>query len=693
MNENNEKLWNEALDGIDPRFTDSAAESLMRAESGADGRAVELTVPHKKRSRLPAIAGVCAAAAAAVAVVVGVRFAGKNGILTASTQIVNTDFSEYSADYTLFNKYFAGVWKNSAETDGSPYLVLNEASGLGSVYNDVLFFEEGSECSMAVTTAGGSDIYLKSGGRLYRYEYTGGVLDRADSAEVYDYVEEAGAAASYGAIGFGELCGRHEGLEQFMQGAQLTADGEKWTREGTENANVRVYSESGEELTLSAQFTNEAGAARYFCLDLKANGGSWEIAKVYEYDMAANTTLLYDSERDQNNYFDWDVFESVFAGIWTGDSGTVELSYSYTQLPWARMDSAEKVDGGWMITGFSGGCGQFLYISENDPDTLYYSELWNNEQTWSEYQYCYHRAQILPEYRGSETCLVYGIQGVPYRRSLAGFIAVREYLSGLEGFNEAMEAAYVDFTDESGTEWSTDIPSGYLPIGYPDEHYYAITLTKQRVELGLPFIIKGSFDENSYDFDNFSDEDLKITDFVLVFENINGEWKHTETRRDARCDFLQQNENAQNVALESDGARLSYKVYSTRDGYAEISTPKLEAVGGTARIDIGEEVMLGRCVLESAPQLEVFPLNGVTVAAVTYRENGEQRVMFFAFNDEIMNALEDGLYNVISSDSEIIADPAARTISLTLADGQQDTFFVAYDEHYEMFTKYLYEPF
>ena len=136
MNEKNEKLWDDALNGIDPKFTDSAAESLMRAESGADGRARELAVPPKKRSRVPVIVGVCAAAAAALAVVVGVRYIGRdNPLVTSNTPstIINTDFSQYGADYSLFDKYFAGVWKNPAETENYPSLVLNDAAEFGSI--------------------------------------------------------------------------------------------------------------------------------------------------------------------------------------------------------------------------------------------------------------------------------------------------------------------------------------------------------------------------------------------------------------------------------------------------------------------------------------------------------------------------------------------------------------------------------
>lgn len=681
MNEKSENFWRDALSGIDARFTDSAAEALMREQSGADGHAREIKAPPKKAFRFPAAAGIAAAAAAAVMITVGVRFVGRNNPPVSGSAVINTDFSQYTGDHVLFEKYFAGVWKSTSVTDGSPYLVLNEASSLGSIYDEVLFLETDDGCAMAVSAGGARELYLRSGGRLYRYDYTGGELLEDSYAEVYDYIEPAGEAYSYGAEGFSELAARHEGLSEFLREAELTADGELWTRAGTETANVRVYSEDGGELTLSAQFTNEAGDARYFCLDLEASGGSWEIAGIHDYDMTADEHLLYDPERDQNNHCDWDVFESVFAGVWVSDSGTeTELSYSLTDLMWERIDSVGKTDGGWMITGFSGGCGEFLYISENDPDTLYYSELWSNEQTWGEYDDRLRRSQILPEYRGGETCLVYGIQGMTYKRSLAGYNALREYLSGLEGFTEVMDAAYTDFTDENGTEWSSEIPGGYALIGYPGKHYFPITLSKQRVEIGVPYIVKGSYVEGG-DYDSFLGNSLNITDFVLVFENTDGTWRHISTRRDQRCDFLQQETDAREVVLESGGAKLSYKVYSEREGYVEISCPVFEAGSYKERLWIGEGVIEGRYALEGAPQLEVFPLDGMSAAAITYRENGERQVKFYAFNDFRMNELGGGLYTAhISEDGTITADPQTCTLSFTNADGQQERFVVEYDE-------------
>lgn len=690
MNENNEKLWDDALNGIDPKFTDSAAESLMRAESGADGRARELAVPPKKRSCVPVIVGVCAAAAAALAVVVGVRHIGGDNPLVSSdtpSTAVNTDFSQYGADYSLFDKYFAGVWKNPAETENSPYLVLNDAAEFGSIYEDILFYENNGEYSMALMTEDGRDIYVKRDGRLYRYDYTSGELDKESYAQVYDYVEAAPAANSCGAVGFAKLCGRHDGLSQFMQGAQLSADGELWTRAGTENANVRVYSEEDGALTLSAQFTNEAGTARYFCLDLTGADGAWEIANVHEYDMASDTRLLYDPDNDPPyNESDWDVFESVFAGVWVSDSGSsMELSYSQTDLSWERIDGVFKVDGGWLMIGFSGGAGELVYISDKEPDTLYGMILWNGDETWGQYWYSYHRAEILPEYRGGDACLVYGIQGLPYQSSLAGYKVVKEYLAGLEGFSEAMEAAYVDFTDENGTEWSTDIPGGYLPIGYPGMHYYAITLTPQRVEIGRPFIIKGSFDAENYDYDHYNPDDLKITDFVLVFENTDGVWKHVDTRRDPRCDFLQREDEARDVVLEEGGAKLSYKVYSDNEDGVEISLPEVSAAGGYANVYAGREVVSGHYLLDAAPQLEVFALDGMNVAAVTYTQDGEKRAKFYVYNDSLFAEPGNGLHTAILSDSAITADPADNSLSYTEADGQATTVYVVYDEHDETF--------
>lgn len=698
MNEKNEKLWDEALNGIDPKFTDSAAESLMRAQDGADGRARELAVPPKKRSRVPVIVGVCAAAAAALAVVVGVRYIGRDNPLvsretsdTSNTSdtpsnVVNTDFSQYSADYSLFDKYFAGVWKNPAETENSPYFVLNDAAELGSIYEDILFYENSGECSMALMTEDGRDIYVKRDGRLYRYDYTSGELDKESYAQVYDYVEAAPAANSFGAAGFAKLCGRHEGLAQFMRGAQLSADGELWTRAGTETANVRVHSEEDGALTLSAQFANGKDR-RYFCLDITGTDGAWEIANVHEYDMASDTTLLYDPDNDPAyNVADWDVFESVFAGVWVSDSGSsMELSYSQTDLFWERINGVFKVDGGWLMIGFSGGAGELVYISDKEPDTLYGTLMWNGDETWGQYWYSYHRAEILPEYRGGDACLVYGIQGVPYKRSLAGYNVVKEYLAGLDGFSGAIEAAYVDFTDENGTEWSTDIPGGYLPIGYPGMHYYAITLTPQRVEIGRPFIIKGSFDEENYDYDHYDPSDLKITDFVLVFENTDGVWKHVDTRRDPRCDFLQREDEARDVVQEEGGAKLSYKVYSDNEDGVEISLPEVSAAGGYANIYAGREVVSGHYLLDAAPQLEVFALDGMNVAAVTYTQDGEKRAKFYVYNDSLFAEPGDGLHTAILSEGAITADPADNSLSYTEADGQATTVYVVYDEHDDTF--------
>ena len=681
MNDKSENFWRDALSGIDERFTDSAAEVLMHGQSGADGHAREIKAPPKKAFRFPAAAGIAAAAAAAVMIAVGVRYVGMNNPPVSGSAVINTDFSQYTHDFALFEKYFAGVWKSTTATDGSPYLVLNEASSFGSIYDELLFLEAGDGCAMAVSAGGTGELYRRSGDRLFRYDYTGGELLLDSYAEAYDYVEPAGKAYSFGSVGFAELTSRYEGLSEFLRDAELNADGELWTRAGTETANVRVYSEDAGELTLSAQFTNEAGGARYFCLDLEERDGSWEIAGIHEYDMTTDEHLLYDPERDQNNHCDWDVFESVFAGVWVSDNGTeTELSYSLTDLSWERIDSVGKTDGGWMITGFSGGCGEFLYISENDPDTLYYSELWSNEQTWGEYDERLRRAQILPEYRGGATCLVYGIQGMPYKRSLAGYNALRDYLSGLEGFTEVMDAAYTDFTDENGTEWSSEIPGGYASIGYPGKHYFPITLTKQRVEIGVPYIVKGSYVEGG-DYDSFLENSLNITDFVLVFENTDGEWRHISTRRDPRCDFLQQEADAREVVLESGGAKLSFKVYSEGEGYTEISCPVFEAGGYKERLWVGKAVIEGRYALEGAPQLEVFALDGMSAVAITYRENGERPVKFYAFNDFRMNELGGGLYTAhIAEDGKITADPQNCTMSFTNAEGQRERLIVEYDE-------------
>lgn len=545
----NKELWDKTLDNINSKYTDSAAEFLTREGNVDEGHAEEIKPAQKKRFRLGAV-GVFAAAAAVFAVAVGVKLAGGNkneiptsdGISTALTSTtISTDLSDYTADYSLYEKYFEGVWKNAAE-DSAPYFVLNSESVLGSIDSEVLFCEAGGKCAMTYADNGARTLYLReSDSTLYRYDCTD-ALSMDAPAVTYEYADAAADGASFGTVYYKRLCEQREGFAEVLSATEFERDGALWTRAGTDSAQIRIYSETEEDISLSAQFTNTNGTARYFKLNYQNSPEGWTLENVSDYDILSDTTDL--NTLGERHDIDYSIYENVFMGIWeSADSGEVkELSYTQTDVAWASIATIYYEDGYWVMCGMSGGAGQFLIIREDEPDVMYSAENYGYTMTLAEYasepSFAYYRKAIIPAEGAANLCTIHGAQGIGTypERSLVGYYVVNDYLDGIEGFAEVFDAAHADFTDADGVEWSFDeIPSGYALVGYPDRKMNVLEISEDRIRLGVPFIVKGSFDESIFDTDEgmeeFWEKGLDISQFELCFTKTDGAWEFTSAQK------------------------------------------------------------------------------------------------------------------------------------------------------------------
>lgn len=536
------EFWDKTLNGIDEKYTDSAAEFLTKETDIEEGRAREIKPVKQKRSGLAAAIGVCATAAAALAVVVGIKAfnAPKNPV--APSDKISMDLADYTADYTLYEKYFEGVWKNTDEQSEKPYLVINHENVFGSLDGEVLFCEAGEECAMTYLEDDARVLFVRDAdGTLNRYDCAD-ALSTENGAATYEYADEAESGSSVGTVYYKLLCERREGLSEKLSTMELDFDGQHWTRAGTDKAQIRVYSENNAEISLSAQFTNDEGGARYLKLNLLGDG--WDFDNVCEYDILNDKTVLESFGESLNGEFDYGIYESVFMGIWeNADSGSeMELSYSKTDIPWENVSSVGYLDGFWVMWGMSGGAGEFLYISEEEPDVMYSAELNGYGTPISKYANdpynIYYRKEIIPAESAVNICTISGAQGSgEYNsRSLMGYKAVNDYLESVEGFSDVFEAAHADFTDADGVTWSfDDIPCGFVLVGYPNRNLTVFELGTERIRIGVPFIVKGSFDDSIFDTDEglseFFENGLQISQFELTFEKTQGEWVFISARR------------------------------------------------------------------------------------------------------------------------------------------------------------------
>lgn len=535
------EFWDKTLNGIDEKFTDSAAEFLSRESDADEGRAREIK-PEKKRFRLDVLIGICAAAAAVVAVTAAVKFSkprGENPIVTPAKKI-SMDLSDYTADYSLYEKYFEGVWKNTDDKSEKPYFVLNHENVLGSLDGEVLFCEAGGECAMTYTEDGARVLFVReSDGSLSRYDCAD-ALSTENSAVTYEYADEAESGSCVGTVYYKLLCERRDGLAEKLAALELDYDGQHWTRAGTDKAQIRVYSENDSAISLSAQFTNDSGSARYLRVNLQ--GDEWDFVGVSEYDIFNDDNTLKTFGEQLLEVFDYGIYENAFMGVWeNAESGNeMELSYSKTDIYWSSVSSVGYFDGIWVMWGMSGGAGEFLYISEDEPDVMYSAELGGDGTPISKaakYPYnIYYRKEIIPAEGAVSICTINGVQGLAGfgEYSLVGYEVVNDYLESLEGFAEVFDAAHADFTDAQGVTWSfDDIPCGYAPVGYPNRVLTVLELGAQRIRLGVPFIVKGSYDQSIFDTDEglteFLEKGLEISQFELTFEKTEDGWQHTAT--------------------------------------------------------------------------------------------------------------------------------------------------------------------
>ncbi len=147
-------FWDEVMNGIDEKFTDEAAELMLRQKGGKRKKSddeypetVEPTLkiklaPEEQRPKRRVIGGICAgvAVAAAVAIAVGVFAVRKSDDLvsdadsgtqsgvnliaeTSGTEVapnisfdakLDTDINSYTLDFGLYERYFHGIWQTDS---------------------------------------------------------------------------------------------------------------------------------------------------------------------------------------------------------------------------------------------------------------------------------------------------------------------------------------------------------------------------------------------------------------------------------------------------------------------------------------------------------------------------------------------------------------------------------------------------
>lgn len=539
---NNEEKWEEALDKIDEKYIDSAAEEVMKHS----GKLVELEeiIPEQAEppSRFMRIIKPVLGIAAALAVVVGFGAVLKANDLTlrelwemrpsettvttappAVEPLVTSGATTTSVlEYTQPTETTTASAAETTETITREF-VSNDAhkysytltytvrgtsadytSGLRDLKLELYSFTEDKViCSRELeelNVVGNNIKIIQSVGSYYNVNMQVFTLPSCDLVYIniphYEKMYTAQNQAVFITLNDGVLTDvkAPDGGDFFVYPHSVRAVQE------TDAIVIETY-EEGDRFTKNTAY-----------------GFDWENCRFYEkeaFPIDSDDSLVADENFSSNHSVDGDrrfeIFENYFYGTWEsafyGNENTCEFSY-YGDASFHSWSSDERGfyedETGWYMTGLNGGLFNMHYISKANPDIMYYyDDIGIGDLPKSSYNSVFVRYKNQPEY---------DFELKPASLKGIGIFKLYEE-TGIDIFGE--DISYATVTDDGGENWIT---IGHMAYG--EGKIYLNEKSENKVRFSVRY-----YPENT----NLDDEPPypPMQYLTYTYEKINGEWQKT----------------------------------------------------------------------------------------------------------------------------------------------------------------------
>ncbi len=589
MSYQSKKLWDEVLDNLDPKYANEAAE-LFGKQIGADDEEYGELVPvqaqrlqpvQSKKRIIGSIVGFAAAAAVlAISVVTAVRYVKNDDIVDsdANDSIVSeydvtteaityknilddielpTEPSLYSEDYSIYEKYFCGRWRNAlsasaAERDNIYYVGYAASDNVifGDYYrgfgNDLIGFyedEHGAYMSSFDFMNDDPDEVFRAlivfapaddPDTLYLFcDYPSDSENRTvapDTVYVRDgeYTEENSSALNY--FGIRKLC-KEMGIDPERLLCDISYDEEDIRQTQYEGVlsprgcNIIINDRSDNRLEYAMSCMLGQNQYFYNTVITKENG-EWSEPVLADKVMPFN---LYDSDLiyeipENTGEKDYSILEEYFFGEWDWQvvegqgSGTVSVMYSDGNIVGKKLSGVSSVprnsDGkiageelrGDLISVFRNDEGAYAFmddgavyfVPENSRQLMYY--IWGDEPG----QYMIYRL---------------GYCATAESRDFYGELTELGRSRLFETLGDGFEKCYNNFIE-------------YSPVFEMNGAYWT-PMTEE------PFICAAEVSDNRVALVQkyYEDGGESTASCVVVFEKNGGEWEYTDTYYDLDYDY------------------------------------------------------------------------------------------------------------------------------------------------------------
>ncbi len=446
MSYQSKKLWDEVLDKIDHKYANEAAELFGRELSVSEEdneygvlvpiEAKKLPLIQSKRRFIGSIAGfVAAAAVLALSVGAAVRYVKKDSIIQSGPKdssvsdenpitinenlfadiMIPVDPALYSEDYSIYEEYFCGRWKQSAgmmeyyNSRNKAYNIgyapsdsclfsnktywLNESIGFyedgqGAYMADFSYREDGgvSNAEIVYSPVGDSDTLY-----LYTVSYAGDrePIQNPDKIFIRDgeYAEENLGALNY--LGVRKLCGEMGiDLELLYKSMRYDNDGLRLVHQ--DGASILasdgvILNYLGEDrLEFAVKCAVVGNETTFYNVSVTKENGEWGGPVLADYTEAP---VLLDRIPENTEVIDRDILEEYFLGEWRRDgllndkdsSSTSDNMSSFDNIAVMYSDFERESEIPGFVSVFRGDEGAFAYtvdgavcfVPENDRQLMY----------------------------------------------------------------------------------------------------------------------------------------------------------------------------------------------------------------------------------------------------------------------------------------------------------------------------------
>ena len=393
-----------------------------------------------------------------------------------------------------------------------------------------------------------------------------------------DYASDKGEVLNF--MGETELClemGASTGAFDHMEITDV--NGNKWERNISPSTQalldpIVLHEKTDERMTFSAKFCPAdeqptADNVRYFCLTADLTSGEEPVLCTYDID--EDDTVIDTKQPSRTNFysdtlcFDPTAFEKYFMGSWTNEDNfspeSISMTYNDSLVIFGEnsMPDVYLTEGGAYLTCTAGGAGQFFFVSEDDPDTMYYYMDFNTLENTArnDYDEVFHRTGY-PDYsdltisgiitrQGWEK--LYNVYGEPLKTEIFQNILIEEYngvmLYGIQSVGDPPEpeTQYIlkamwepVLIDSTATMLKIAIPFDRTLPDSPDPNgrlYYVYTFTLKNGEWSfVDALIDPDLDTTPLDIDGKDGIDLDVYENYFI-----GRWAPDDLGRGINVNF------------------------------------------------------------------------------------------------------------------------------------------------------------